>query len=85
MPAAAVCARCGSELLSTFGEKMTDILDMRLRRRKVLQSVREKVTCRGRHPIAALLAVVEGVWRWDALVLFDPPVARRKAIRCAAH
>ena len=24
--------------------------------------------------IAALLAVVEGVWHWDALVLFDPPV-----------
>ena len=24
--------------------------------------------------IAALLAVVNGVWHWDALVLFDPPV-----------
>ena len=24
--------------------------------------------------IAALLAVIEGVWHWDALVLFDPPV-----------
>ncbi len=24
--------------------------------------------------IAALLAVVDGVWHWDALVLFDPPV-----------
>ena len=24
--------------------------------------------------IAALLAVVEGVWHWDALVLFDPPI-----------
>ena len=24
--------------------------------------------------ITALLAVVEGVWHWDALVLFDPPV-----------
>ncbi len=25
--------------------------------------------------VAALLAVVDGVWHWDALVLFDPPVA----------
>ena len=24
--------------------------------------------------IAALLAVVDGIWHWDALVLFDPPV-----------
>ena len=24
--------------------------------------------------IAALLAVIDGVWHWDALVLFDPPV-----------
>ncbi len=24
--------------------------------------------------IAALLAIVDGVWHWDALVLFDPPV-----------
>ena len=24
--------------------------------------------------IAALLAVADGVWHWDALVLFDPPV-----------
>ena len=24
--------------------------------------------------IAALLAVVDGIWRWDALVLFDPPL-----------
>ena len=24
--------------------------------------------------IAALLAVIEGIWHWDALVLFDPPV-----------
>ena len=24
--------------------------------------------------IAALLSVIEGVWHWDALVLFDPPV-----------
>ena len=24
--------------------------------------------------IAALLSIVEGVWHWDALVLFDPPV-----------
>ncbi len=24
--------------------------------------------------IAALLAIVEGIWHWDALVLFDPPV-----------
>ena len=24
--------------------------------------------------VAALLAVVDGVWHWDALVLFDPPV-----------
>ena len=24
--------------------------------------------------IAALLAIIDGVWHWDALVLFDPPV-----------
>ena len=24
--------------------------------------------------IAALLAIVDGIWHWDALVLFDPPV-----------
>ena len=28
--------------------------------------------------IAALLAVVDGVWHWDALVLFDPPMVPPK-------
>ena len=56
MPAAAACACCGSERFSTFGEDMTKILDMRLRRWKVLRSVREKVTCRGRDPIAVIPA-----------------------------
>ena len=28
--------------------------------------------------IAALLAVTDGIWHWDALVLFDPPIAPPK-------
>ena len=54
MRAAAACACCGSERSSTFGEDMTEILDMRLRRWKVFRSVREKVTCRGRESIATI-------------------------------
>ena len=56
MPAAAACACCGSERFPTLGEDMTEILDMRLRRWKVLQSVPEKVTSRDRDPIAAIPA-----------------------------
>ena len=46
VPAPASCACCGSERLSKVGEDVTETLEVIPRRWKVIQTVREKFTCR---------------------------------------
>ena len=46
VPAPGCCAACGSERLSKIGEDVTETLEVIPRRWKVIQTVREKFTCR---------------------------------------
>ena len=46
VPAPTACACCGSEKLSKIGEDVTETLEVIPRRWKVIQTVREKFTCR---------------------------------------
>ena len=46
MPAPEVCGCCGSERLAKLGEDVTETLEVIPRRWKVIQTVREKFTCR---------------------------------------
>ena len=46
VPGATSCACCGSEKLSKIGEDVTETLEVIPRRWKVIQTVREKFTCR---------------------------------------
>ena len=46
VPAPTSCACCGSERLSKVGEDVTETLEVIPRRWKVIQTVREKFTCR---------------------------------------
>ena len=46
VPAPTSCACCGSERLSKIGEDVTETLEIIPRRWKVIQTVREKFTCR---------------------------------------
>ena len=46
VPGAGSCACCGSERLSKIGEDVTETLEVIPRRWKVIQTVREKFTCR---------------------------------------
>ncbi len=46
VPAPTACACCGSEKLSKIGEDITETLEVIPRRWKVIQTVREKFTCR---------------------------------------
>ena len=46
VPAPAACACCGSEKLSKIGEDVTETLEVIPRQWKVIQTVREKFTCR---------------------------------------
>ena len=46
VPALTSCACCGSERLSKVGEDVTETLEVIPRRWKVIQTVREKFTCR---------------------------------------
>ena len=46
VPAPTSCACCGSERLSKIGEDLTETLEIIPRRWKVIQTVREKFTCR---------------------------------------
>ena len=46
VPAPTTCMCCGSEKLSKIGEEVTEMLEMIPRQWKVIQTVREKFTCR---------------------------------------
>ena len=46
VPAPEACASCGSDRLSKVGEDVTETLEVVPRRWKVIQTVREKFTCR---------------------------------------
>ncbi len=46
VPAPEVCACCGSDRLCKLGEDVTETLEAIPRRWKVIQTVREKFTCR---------------------------------------
>ena len=46
VPGLTSCACCGSEKLSKIGEDVTETLEVIPRRWKVIQTVREKFTCR---------------------------------------
>ena len=46
VPAPTSCACCGSERLSKIGEDVTETLEVIPRRWKVIQTIREKFTCR---------------------------------------
>ena len=46
VPAPAACACCGSDKLSKIGEDVTETLEVIPRQWKVIQTVREKFTCR---------------------------------------
>ena len=46
MPGPTSCACCGSEKVSKIGEDVTETLEVIPRRWKVIQTVREKFTCR---------------------------------------
>jgi len=46
VPAPAVCGCCGSERLAKLGEDVTETLEVIPRRWKVIETVREKFTCR---------------------------------------
>ena len=46
VPAPAACACCGSDRLSKVSENVTETLEVIPRRWKVIQTVREKYTCR---------------------------------------
>ena len=52
-PAPTSCACCGSDRLSKVGEDVTETLEVIPRRWKVIQTVREKFTCRDCERISA--------------------------------
>src|SRR6056297_417938 len=52
LPAPCACAACGSARLVKMGEDVTDTLEVVPRRWKVIQTVREKFTCRDRERIS---------------------------------
>lgn len=56
VPGPTSCACCGSERLSKIGEDVTETLEVILRRWKVIQTVREKFTCRECEKISRLPA-----------------------------
>ena len=56
IPAPAVCGCCGSDKLCKLGEDVTETLEVIPRRWKVIQTVREKFTCRDCEKICNRLA-----------------------------
>jgi transposase len=77
IPAPAVCGCCGSDRLSRIGEDVTETLEVIPRRWKVIQTVREKFTCRDCEKIsqpAAPFHVVPRGWAGPgllAMILFE--------------
>jgi transposase len=75
--APAVCACCGSDRLSKIGEDVTETLEVIPRQWKVIQTVREKFTCRGCEKISqppAPFHVVPRGWAGPnllAMILFE--------------
>ena len=77
VPVPASCACCGSDRLSKIGEDVTETLEVIPRRWKVIQTVREKFTCRDCEKISqppAPFHVVPRGWAGPnllAMILFE--------------
>ena len=77
VPGPVSCACCGSERLSKIGEDVTETLEVIPRQRKVVQTVREKFTCRSCEKISQPPAPFHTVPRgWAgpnllAMILFE--------------
>ena len=75
VPAPEACASCGSDRLSKVGEDVTETLEVVPRRWKVIQTVREKFTCRDceriSQPPAPFHALPRG-WAGKATALLEP-------------
>jgi transposase len=77
IPAPAVCGCCGSARLAKIGEDVTETLEVVPRRWKVIQTVREKYTCRDCETITqppAPFHVVPRGWAGPsllAMIIFD--------------
>ena len=77
VPGPTVCACCGSDRLSKVGEDVTETLEVIPRRWKVVQTVREKFTCRSCEKISqppAPFHVVPRGWAGPnllAMILFE--------------
>jgi len=77
IPAPAVCSCCGSDRLSKLGEDVTETLEVIPRQWKVVQTVREKFTCRDCEKISqppAPFHVIARGWAGPsllAMILFE--------------
>ena len=86
VPAPTACACCGSDRLSKIGADVTETLEAVPRRWKVIQTVREKFTCRDCEKISQPPAPFHPTPRgWAGPNLWRKSCARRRSPACSTR